>query len=374
MTRKIFTQKARRIVLKIGTNVISDKGTPNETRLKEISHEISELINKGKEVIVVTSGAIGYGAGILLPKGMTPKTIPMKQACASVGQPILMSYYRKYFQDFGFSVGQILLTNDIVKHNAAFRNARNTMLTLIGKKSIPIVNENDSVSVDEIKFGDNDSLAAAVSLVVGADTCVLLSDIDGFYLNYQDEEKREKLDSVKEITDFILKEAGGNESAYSTGGMKTKINAAKILMKAGINMAIISGKTPGALTELFNGNPVGTIFAAEGSTLSGVRRWLKEFAKVEGSVEVDEGAYQALIGKGKSLLPSGIIGVNKNFDSGAAVDIEFAGKCFARGISWYHSADIKKIMGKKTSEIHSILGYKDYDEIIHRDNLLIINC
>jgi len=372
-SRKDFFKKAKRVVLKFGTNIITKKGTPDQDNISHLVNEVIKLIKSGKEVIIVTSGAIGCGADAILPQGITPSTIPLKQACASIGQPILMSYYNKYFEKYGYLVGQILLTDDILDRVKAYSNARNTFLTLIEKKCVPIVNENDSISIDEIKFGDNDKLAAVVSLIAGADICVLLSDIEGFYINYADEKNRTKLDIVNEITNEIKLQAGGKKSSYSTGGMATKIKAAEMLMNAGVSMAIINGTKRGTISNLFEGENEGTVFFAGKKTLSGVRRWLSHQAKPAGKVFVDEGAYTALKEKGKSLLASGISLVEKEFEGGSVIEVIFNDKVFAKGISWYSSSDLKKIMKKNSKEIEKILGNKDYDEVIHRDNLLILD-
>ena len=371
--RKELLNRTKRIVIKIGTNVISDKGKPLSSRIKNIVDNICKLNKCNKEIIIVTSGAVGYGAAVLMQKGMIPQTIPLKQACASVGQPILMEHYKKFFEKNGFSVGQILLTNDILNKSNAYQNARNTIFTLLEKNCIPIVNENDTVSIDELKFGDNDSLAAVVSLLIGADLCVLLSDIDGFYKDYKNKHKAKKLNIVTELNQDIVKEAKSKDSSFSTGGMITKINAAKTLMEAGISMAIINGKQNGALSNLFNDYDFGTIFYSDKKQLSNTRAWLAKFAKPSGIISIDKGAYNALIHDGKSLLPSGITDATGNFESGDVVDLSYDSKVFARGISWYPGKDIEKIKGKNTKEIKDILGYKDYDEIIHRNNLFIFN-
>jgi glutamate 5-kinase len=369
--RKNFLSKTRRIVIKIGTNVLSEKGTPDEKRIEKIVNNISSLIKSGREVIIVSSGAVGFGAGLIMQKGMTPETITLKQACASLGQPVLMQYYTKYFALQGFNAGQILLTNDIIKRSVAYKNARNTMLTLIEKNCVPIVNENDTVSVNELKFGDNDRLAAIVSIVTGADLCVLLSDIDGFYTDFKDKNKRQKLDTVSVIDEKLKKEAGVNTSGYSTGGMKSKIEAAKLLLASGISMAIINGKSENDFTDFFNGENTGTVFKSEEKTLTSKKNWLSFFANTCGKIEVDEGAYKALLKNGKSLLPSGIKYVTGDFPSGSVVEIAWENKVFAKGISWYSSFDLERIKGAKSSDILGILGYKDYDEVIHRDNLVL---
>ncbi len=369
---KLF-QKTKRVVVKIGTNVISEKGTPLPDKIENITNDICTLMKKNMEIIIVTSGAIGYGAATLMQKGMTPQTIPLKQACASVGQPILMSHYRKYFNNNGFQIGQILLTNDILNRANAYQNARNTVFTLIEKKCVPIVNENDTISTDEIKFGDNDTLASVVSLLISADLCVLLSDIDGFYVDFKNKGNEKKLNIVTQITDEILNEAKSEKSSFSTGGMITKINAAKLLMDAGIAMAIINGKKKNALTNLIENKTWGTVFYNEKKPLSNTRAWLSKFAQPAGEITVDTGAQSALVKKGKSLLPSGITQVTGSFESGDVVDLKHGDIIFARGISWYPHSDIEKIKGKNTKEIAGILGYKDYDEIIHRNNLFIFD-
>jgi glutamate 5-kinase len=317
---------------------------------------------------VVSSGAISAGSGAL-KKDRRMMSIPEKQAAAAIGQILLMNEYRSCFKKEGYEIGQILLTEDDVKHRRRFLNSRHTMNTLIEMGVVPVVNENDSVVVKEIKFGDNDTLSAHVTNIVQADLLILLSDIDGFYMDLADPFPVEE---IYKIDAHLFSRAGGSGSMHGTGGMVTKLRAADMIIKSGEKMIIANGNTQGVLGRIMKGEKIGTIFVGRGNTLKGKKRWIAFSAHVRGDIIIDEGAAQALIEKKKSLLATGIIGIKGKFDLGDAVEVKTAdGISIGKGIVNYNSEELEKIKGKKTSEIRAILGGTFFDEVINRDNFIL---
>ncbi|KKM11188.1 gamma-glutamyl kinase [Clostridiales bacterium PH28_bin88] len=366
-------QSVRRLVVKVGSSSLTHRtGKLNLGQLERLVRELADLVNQGKEVVLVTSGAIGAGMGRM---GFTkrPKTMPEKQAAAAVGQGLLMHMYEKLFSEYGYTVGQVLLTREDVADRKRYLNARNTLITLLQYQVIPIVNENDTVVVEEIRVGDNDTLAALVAGLVDAELLVLLSDIDGLFTG----DPRLDPDAVvipelEEITPEIERLAGGAGSTLGTGGMGTKIHAAKMAMSSGIPMVIANGSREGALRRLLAGEPVGTLFLPRENRLHTKQRWIAFGSAVQGSVRVDGGAAEALLAAGKSLLPIGVVKVEGTFEPGNVVSIlSPSGEEIARGITNYSAEEVRRIQGKKTDEIAGILGYKDYDEVIHRNNLVV---
>ena len=303
-----------------------------------------------------------------------PKTIPEKQAAAAVGQGILMHTYEKLFGEYGQIVAQVLLTReDSVKHKR-YINSRNTLLTLLNMGVIPVINENDAVAIDELKIGDNDTLSAMVATTVDADLLIILSDIEGLYTdNPQTNPEARLINEVADITPDIEELAGGPGSLRGTGGMYTKIQAAKIAVKSGVTMLIASGGRDGIIRDIIGGKPVGTIFMARQNRLQARKGWLAFGARIQGAVVVDEGCQRAITIKGSSLLSAGIIAVDGNFEHGNTIKVLCTdGRELARGITNYNSDDIKKIMGRHTDEIAQVLGSKPYDEVIHRDNMVLL--
>jgi len=362
----------KRLVVKIGTTVLTKpSGVLNEVTIKRIVDDVAELLNSGAEVIIVTSGAIGAGRGRLKLHG---ESIREKQALASIGQSYLMSIYEKFFKKHNRLVAQVLLTSDDLAQRERYLNARNTLLTLLSLGVVPVVNENDTVAVDEIKFGDNDRLSALVASKVEADQLIILTDVDGFFSADPRAEKRVKLiKEVEAITPELEAKASGRGSVRGTGGMVTKLEAAKIATASGITMYIANGNREEVLKEIWNGENPGTKILPAKERIVSRKRWIAFDTRIEGKIAVDEGAKDALLRRGKSLLPSGISRVEGRFDTGACVAVvDMEGKEFARGLTSYSSDEIEKIKGKKTSQIEKTLGYKDYDEVIHRDNLVIL--
>ena len=363
---------AKRIVVKIGSNLLTEKNRLNLEMLEKIVDQLASLHKKNKEIILVTSGAVASGMGKLNLKRLT--SIPQKQAAAAVGQNLLMGIYEKLFKKKGCFIAQILLTSEDVQNRERYLNVRNTLLTILHYKAIPIVNENDTVAIDEIKFGDNDTLSALVAGKVEADLLIILTDTKGLYTT--DPKRKGKkgrlIEEVSEITPQLERMASGPGTLRGIGGMVTKLRAARIARSSGIAMVIADGRRRNVIKRILAGERLGTLFLPK-ERLKSRKRWIAFGVVLKGKIKVDEGAEEAISKRGKSLLPSGIIKVKGRFSIGDGVSIiDKEGEEFARGIVSYSSGEIEKIMGKKTQKIEKILGYKDYDEVIHRDNLVIL--
>ncbi|MBI5639148.1 MAG: glutamate 5-kinase [Nitrospirae bacterium] len=364
----------KRLVVKIGSNILSDEKEGLDTkRISSIASDIVELQGMGYEVVIVSSGAVAAGMRKLGLK-QKPKEIKLKQAAAAVGQSSLMWAYERSFAEHGKKVGQVLLTREDVSDRKRYINAKNTLLTLLSYGIIPIVNENDTVVTDEIKFGDNDHLASLVSILVEAERLVILSDVEGLFM--QDPRyspSAELIREVEEITCDIERLAGGTGSAVGTGGMYSKVLAARKATSHGIAVHIVTGKKKGLLVALIRGRQHGTYFRPVENRISHRKGWIAYSTRSKGSVVLDDGAVKAITGMGRSLLPSGIVSVEGDFELGDPVFcVDRQGRKIAKGLTNYSSADLKKVMSKKTSEIEKILGYKYSDEAIHRDNLVIL--
>lgn len=367
-------KNSKRLVVKVGTSILTHpSGKLNLERLERVVRELADQVNAGRQVILVTSGAVGAGMGRLGLKEK-PRTLPEKQAAAAVGQGILMHMYEKLFAEYGIIVAQILLTRDDLADRRRYLNARHTLGTLLRLGVLPIINENDTVAVEEIRVGDNDTLSALVAGLVDADILILLTDSEGLYTSDPQTCSEAKLiPIVEEITPEIEALAGGTGSTWSTGGMITKIQAARLATSFGIPVVIASGFFPGQVASILRGEEVGTLFLPREHRAQARKRWLAYGPSVQGKIMVDAGAARALVHNGKSLLPSGIVGVEGEFDQGSLVSIIApGGQEIARGIANYSAEEIKRIQGKKTSEIPKVLGYKDYDEVVHRDNLIVL--
>lgn len=365
----------RRVVVKVGSGLITarDAGL-DAARIAALADELSAVMARGKEVVLVSSGAIVAGMARLGLRER-PRSIPEKQAAAAVGQSALMQHYEIAFARHRRLVAQILLTQADVSARARYLNARNTLVTLLGFGVLPIINENDTVAVEEIKFGDNDNLSALVAQLVDADLLVLLTDVDGLYdADPLREPNARKLDTVEAVTPEIERLVWADASRTAVGGMATKLQAAQKAAASGIPMVIASGRDAGALTRLLKGEPVGTWFAPRGDRLAARKRWIAFAVPPQGRLLVDAGARQALTERGKSLLPSGVIEVEGEFDAGEVVALcgEDDGKEFARGLVNFDARELRKIRRAQTAEIEGLLGYKSFDEVIHRDNLVVL--
>lgn len=368
-------QKAKRIVIKVGTSTITyANGKRNFSQIDRLAREISDLQNQGKEMILVTSGAVAVGVDRMGLPGK-PKTIPGKQAAAAVGQGVLMHTYEKFFADYGQIVAQVLITKTEAIDRHRYTNTRNTFMELMRQRVIPIVNENDVVALDELKIGDNDNMSALVAGIVDADLVIILSDVDGLYTaNPQTHPDAVIVPEVAEITPKIEASAGGVGSARGTGGMATKIQAAKAATSSGIHLVIASGTEKNAITRVLQGEELGTLFVSRENRLQFRKRWLAFGAKIAGSIVVDDGCAKAIRKAGGcSILPAGVFTVQGEFLPGSTVSvIDKDAHELARGLVHYSSAELEQIKGCNSGEIANILGHKNFDEVIHRDDLVIL--
>lgn len=367
-------QKKNRIVVKVGSSTLThETGKLNYHRIERLAMEIADLANQGKEMVLVSSGAVSAGMG---PLGLSarPKTIRKKQAVAAVGQGVLMHTYEKMFREYGQNVGQVLLTRMDAQDRKKFMNSRNTLLTMLQMGVIPIINENDVVAIDEFKIGDNDTLSAMVSNFIEADLLIILSDVDGLYTaNPQTHPEARIIPVVTEVDKHVYDIAGGAGSSIGTGGMYTKIQAASIATSSGVDMVIASGSEDGVLRRICQGEDVGTWFTAKDSNLHTKKRWLLSGSKAQGSLIVDGGCRNALIEHGSSLLPVGIAAVEGEFHEGDIVNVMYEGLVIAKGIVNYNSESVEAIKRHKTDDIEKILGHEGvYEEVIHRDNLVVM--
>lgn len=362
----------KRLVVKVGSSTLSHPtGKLNIDQMERLARQLADLRNSGKEVILVSSGAVGAGIG-KLGLGRRPKTIPEKQATAAVGQGLLMHMYEKLFSEYGIVVAQVLLTREDIMDRKRFLNARNALSALLQLEALPIINENDTIAVEEIKFGDNDTLSALVASLIDAELLIILSDIDGLYTgDPSKDEGATFIPLVRDINGDIEQLAGGSGSGLGTGGMVTKIQSARIAMNSGFPMVIADGKAEKVINRIMAGEPVGTLFLQGENKLHSKKRWIAFGSNVQGRIYIDSGAQKALAKDGKSLLPTGIIGFEGDFDLGNTVCVFFEDKEVGRGIVNYTSEEIRKIMGKKTKDIVKLLGYKDFDEVIHRNNFVL---
>lgn len=368
-------KKAKRIVIKVGTSTITyANGKRNFSQIDRLAREISDLQNQGKEMILVTSGAVAVGVDRMGLPGK-PKTIPGKQAAAAVGQGVLMHTYEKFFADYGQIVAQVLITKTEAIDRQRYTNTRNTFMELMRQRVIPIVNENDVVALDELKIGDNDNMSALVAGIVDADLVIILSDVDGLYTaNPQTHPDAVIVPEVAEITPEIEASAGGVGSARGTGGMATKIQAAKAATSSGIHLVIASGTEKNAITRVLQGEELGTLFVSRENRLQFRKRWLAFGAKIAGSIVVDDGCAKAIRKAGGcSILPAGVFAVQGEFLPGSTVSvIDKDAHELARGLVHYSSAELEQIKGCNSGEIANILGHKNFDEVIHRDDLVIL--
>jgi len=362
--------KHKRIVIKVGTHSICERnGFPSLSKISRIGMQIAELMEKNIEVVLVSSGAVGTGAKILL-NSVKPKTLDLKQACASVGQPVLMSIYREFFGKMNVEVGQILLTGDVITNRERFLNAKNTFEALLKKKVLPIVNENDSVAVDEIKFGDNDNLSVNVAAIIDADGVFILSDIDGLFKNFG-EENQELIDEVHEINQNIKDLIKTTKGGFSTGGMFSKISAAQKSLTMGIPLVILPGHKDNILLNLIlHQKKAGTTFLPI-SKINQKKKWIFLHYREQGKIAIDRGAKEALL-KGKSLLPVGIKDVSGKFKRGDIVGIYYDSLKVGKGICNYSSEELLKISGISSDKIEKVLGYPDMCEAIHTDHLILV--
>lgn len=367
-----MVSKARRIVVKIGSGTLTKDDGLNLSLIKKLAANISELKAQNRKIVIVSSGAIAAG---LKKVGLTrrPSTIQEKQACAAVGQASLMRAYENAFSRHGHQVAQVLLTTNDLSNRRRYLNSRNTLTTLFEWDIIPIINENDTVAVEEIKVGDNDTLAGMITALVEANLLINLTDIDGLYdSDPRDNPDAEFISEVTSVGKKIETMAGTIPGSLGTGGMFTKVRAAKQVAKRGVPTVIANGKTKDILKRILAGEEIGTLFLPTAKTLTQRKHWIAYTSRIRGQVIVDDGARRAVLKQGKSLLPSGITDVKSQFNLGDAIEITDAkGLVIAVGLTNYSSEEITRILGCQTCDIESLLGYKHADEVIHRDNMVV---
>ncbi len=365
---------SKRIVIKVGTGLLAEnQGTVNHDTIGQIVSQIATLIHSGREILLVSSGAIGAGFQFL-NKNKRPTTLPLLQASASIGQTKLMRIYDDLFEKEGINVAQILLTKDDLKIRKRFLNVKNTLNTLLQHNILPIINENDSVSVDEIRFGDNDLLSALVANVINSDILINLTNVDGVLKKSGDGKSlgKEVISEVKGVPKSIFAHTTTHKSALGSGGIESKLQAAKILTTAGEFMLIANGHEKDVILKALNGERIGTLFIPQKNKMESRKRWIAFFHQTKGTIFVDDGAKDALLNQGKSLLPKGILSIDGIFKEGDIVLIfnENIGE-LGKGLVNFSSEELGKIKSEHSNKIEKILGYKSYDEAIHRNNMVI---
>jgi glutamate 5-kinase len=363
------------VVVKVGTRVLTkEDGTLHNERIERLAEEIHAISAGGRRVVLVSSGAVGAGVSLLGLKGR-PTDLAKLQAVAAVGQTHLIHTYDQTFAKHGRRAAQVLLTLEDVDDRVRYLNVRNTLLSLLDFGAVPIVNENDTVSVDELKtaFGDNDRLAAMVASLLRAPLLVVLSDIEGLYDGDPARSTSRLVTTVEKIDEQVLSYVRDRKTGLSKGGMASKLEAARIVTTAGENMIIASGRRLDVLTRLMAGEELGTLFLGQGKAITPYKRWLGFSAQVRGRIQLDDGARQAILDKGRSLLAAGIVGTQGEFQKGDVIALcDAEGTVVARGLTNYSSADIERIKGLKSDRIAQVLGRRPYEEVIHRDNLAIV--
>jgi len=364
--------KCRRVVIKIGTSVLFESGGLSRNRLKVLSRQAAALKQEGREVLLVSSGAVGVGR-LKLGLAERPKTLLLKQACAAVGQAFLMTAWEKALADEGLLAAQVLISADDLADRTRFLNARNTLRTLLAHGVVPVINENDTVAVEELKVGDNDTLGALACALVEGDLFINLTDQAGLY---QADPRRDPsaalISQVDKVTPEILALAGGG-GPWGTGGLFTKVRAAKRLADLGVASLVADGRSRDILRRILDGREAGTFFKPRpGKALAGKKNWLAFASRPRGRLVVDAGCALALTRRGKSLLPGGLTAVAGHFSAGAVVEVaDEQGRVLALGLSNYGSDEAEKIRGRRSQEIAGLLGYCPAEEVIHRDNLVL---
>ena len=381
--REDILKDIKRVVIKIGSSVISnrDKGRSqlecglSREWVRHYARKIKVIRDKGYDVVLVSSGAIMAGRE-RLEFGRADLTVPEKQACAAIGQSFLMHTYEKAFEKKGLMVAQILLSHDDLGNRRRYLNAKHTIEALLEKGVIPIINENDSVTVEEIKIGDNDSLSATVACLVDAQLLIILSDVEGLYDRdpslKNKTEKAQLISHVSKVNEDIEKIAGKSKNRLTVGGMLTKVQAAKKTMSFGIPTLVVNGLDEKVIENIFAGKEVGTLFWSGKGKIRDRKHWIAHTLKPAGTLTIDEGARKALVKRGKSLLPAGLIKVKGDFEFGNALTLlDESGKEIGRGLVNYNSRDLERIKGMKTSAVCSLMEESFYEEVIHRDDLVI---
>ena len=383
--REDILKGIKRVVIKIGSSVISNRDKGRSTLecglsrdwVRHYARKIKGIRDKGYDVVLVSSGAIMAGRE-RLEFGRANLTVPEKQACAAIGQSFLMHTYEKAFEKKGLMVAQILLSHDDLGNRRRYLNAKHTIEALLEKGVIPIINENDSVTVEEIKIGDNDSLSATVACLVDAQLLIILSDVEGLYdrdpslKNKSGTEKAQLISHVSKVNEDIERIAGKSKNRLTVGGMVTKVLAAKKTMSFGIPALVVNGLEEKVIESIFFGKEVGTLFWSGKGKIRDRKHWIAHTLKPSGTLTIDEGARKAVVERGKSLLPAGLITVKGHFEFGNALTLlDESGKEIGRGLVNYNSRDLERIKGMKTSAVRSMMEESFYEEVIHRDDLVV---
>jgi glutamate 5-kinase len=368
MKQRDNLKHVKRIVLKVGSSLLADaKHGVNTTMVQRLAQDIKALHDKNIQVCLVSSGAVALGRVQL---GWLDKKLNVheKQAAAAIGQPLLMHAYQQAFSDLGLVVAQMLLTKDDLRHRRRYINASNTSKTLFAAGVVPIVNENDTVVVEEIKFGDNDALGALVSTVVEADLLVMMTDVDGLFdTNPADDVHAKRLSQVQQLTANIMDMAGDKGSSFGTGGMKSKLDAAKIATQSGVTAAIINGQSQGELLNLLDGEDVGTIFSCNNDRQSWHKHWISHLLTVSGKLML-----KSTIDTGENVMLEDIKHIQGQFDKGECVELWLGDVLLGRGLTNYAAEDMQKLIGLTTQDIERTLGYVDFKSMVHKDNLVIL--
>ncbi len=366
--------RARRIVIKVGSSTLTRDGKLRPRKFSELARSISDLVDEGGEVVLVSSGAIAAGSH-RLGWNHPGQSIPEKQAAAAIGQIGLIDVYQRRFARHGKQIGQVLLTRNGLHDRERFLNARHTLLELLRLGAVPIVNENDTVSTDEIRFGDNDSLSATIVNLIGADLLIIITDVDGLYAEppVAGRARPRLLDVVERITPEIEAAAAGAGSSFGRGGMATKLEAARMAALSGAATVVCNGRRANAIGRVAAGEEIGTLFLA-GERMASRKHWLAFTTHTRGILSLDAGAANALATGGRSLLPTGVVAVEGEFGIGDPVlCVDPEGRELARGLSAYNSTDVIRIKGLAAKEISRVLGYSNGSEVIHRDDLVILD-
>jgi glutamate 5-kinase len=363
---------SRTLIIKIGSNVLTRGDDQlDEDGIGHLSEQIARLISSGRKVVIVSSGAVAAGIGIL---GLThrPESLPALQATAAAGQTQLMKAWGTSLNRSGHAVAQILVTVNDFRNRRRYLNVRNTIRTLFDFDVVPIVNENDSVSIEEITVGDNDQLAAMIAAQVADPLLIILSGIDGLFDGPPSDAGSNLISLVEQPDESLLSHVAAEQSSRGRGGMSAKLSAIIDATSGGENVILANGRTEGILDRISRGDEVGTLFLAAGSTVPAWKKWIRSATRPEGKLVLDDGACRAVVAEGRSLLAVGICDVVGDFDQGASVElVNSSHSVVARGLSNYASADIRKILGRRTAQIPELLGHVPYGEVIHRDNLIV---
>ncbi|MBM9602770.1 glutamate 5-kinase [Desulfopila inferna] len=372
--RDALFARAKRIVIKVGSAVLTSSNSMNLEVIENIAKEISFLHSSGREVILVSSGAVAAGKNKISFIDDRDISLQEKQALAAIGQSHLMHIYDSAFLKHGKNIAQALLTHADLAHRDRYVNFKNTIFTLLKMGVIPIINENDTVATEELQFGDNDNLGALVTNLIEADMFICLTDVDCLYTaNPGTDSTAEPVHTVVEVNEDIERMAGHSKSALGTGGMRSKILAAKKVAAGGGSSFIGPGRMEGILQKIFSGEMIGTFFLPQGRKLQGRKQWIAFVLKPKGILELDCGAGQAICCNGRSLLPSGIVSVKGKFNVGESVQcVDSEGRIIAIGTTNYRAEEIDRIKGSNSGKIQNILGHRESDVVIHRDNLVIL--